>query len=64
MNTAALQIADLLALPAHRVYELRKRGSPIDEVPGIALVEILESSKYDRDRKDGQIEGWGRKMLP
>ena len=64
MNTAALQIADLLALPAHRVYELRKLGSLVDEVPGIALVEILESSKYDRDRKDGQIEGWGRKMLP
>ena len=64
MNTAALQIADLLAQPAHRVYELRKLGNPIHEVQGAALIEILENSKYDRNGKDGQIEGWGRKRFP
>ena len=30
----------------------------------VVLAKILETSKYDRDIKDGEVEGWGRKWLP
>lgn len=63
-NVAALQIADLLAHPAHRNYKFSKLSEPIPNDYGSSLVAILEGSKYNRKPSSGQIEGYGRKWLP
>ena len=63
-NIAGLQIADLLAHPAHRTYKFTKLGQAIPNDYGASLVTILEISKYDRNWKTGNIEGYGRKWLP
>jgi hypothetical protein len=63
-NIAALQIADLLAHPAHRQYKFAKLGTPIPNDYGSSLAAILEESKYNRNPKNGNIEGYGRKWLP
>jgi len=63
-NIAALQIADLLAHPAHRTYKFIKLGQPIPNDYGASLAALLEHSKYDRNWKNGNIEGYGRKWLP
>jgi len=62
-NVAALQIADLLAHPAHRTYKFIKLGQAIPKDYGATLAAILEDSKYDRSWS-GKIEGYGRKWLP
>jgi endonuclease-3 len=62
-NIAALQIADLLAHPAHRSYKFIKLGQDIPGDYGASLAAILQGSKYDRSRS-GNIEGYGRKWLP
>jgi hypothetical protein len=62
-NIAALQIADLLAHPAHRTYKFIKLGQEIPKDYGASLAAILEQSKYDR-HWNGIIEGYGRKWLP
>lgn len=63
-DIAALQIADMLAYPAHRNLMLSKRGEPVPRDYWSSLVAILEESKYDRNAADKNIEGWGRKWLP
>lgn len=63
-NIAALQIADLLAHPAHRTFKFIKLGQKIPDDYGASLVAILEGSKYDRNPRDGNVEGYGRKWLP
>jgi Protein of unknown function (DUF3800) len=63
-NVAALQIADLLAHPAHRNYKFFRLGEAIPNDYGSSLVAILEGSKYNRKSSTGQIEGYGRKWLP
>jgi hypothetical protein len=63
-NVAALQIADLLAHPAHRNYKFTRLGETIPDDYGTSLVTILEESKYNRKSSTGQIEGYGRKWLP
>jgi Protein of unknown function (DUF3800) len=63
-NVAGLQMADLLAHPAHRSYKLSKLGEPIPNDYGAFLAQILERHIYDRKRSNGNIEGYGRKWLP
>jgi hypothetical protein len=63
-NIAGLQIADLLAHPAHRTFKFRKLGEAIPGDYGARLAAILEESKYDRHPTSGRIEGYGRKWLP
>jgi hypothetical protein len=63
-NIAGLQIADLLAHPAHRNYKFAKLEIPIPNDYGTSLVNILEASKYNRNPRNGNIEGYGRKWLP
>lgn len=63
-NIAALQVADLLAHPAHRNYRSMKLSQPIPDDYGTSLVAILEKSKYNRKFGTDQIEGYGRKWLP
>jgi hypothetical protein len=63
-NIAALQVADLLAHPAHRNYKFAKLADTAPNDYGSSLVAILEESKYNRNPKNGNIEGYGRKWLP
>lgn len=62
-NIAALQIADLLAHPAHRAYKFEKLGLEQPDDYGTALVGILKNKTYNRSAQ-GVIEGYGRKWLP
>jgi Protein of unknown function (DUF3800) len=62
-NIAALQVADLLAHPAHRAYKFEKLGQTMPDDYGAKLAVILVNSKYDR-KWNGRIEGYGRKWLP
>jgi hypothetical protein len=62
-NVAGLQVADLLAHPAHRTFKLMKLGMPIPDDYGASLIRTLESI-YDRHPNKGTIEGCGRKWLP
>jgi hypothetical protein len=61
-NVAALQIADLLAHPAHRAYKFEKLGIAQPNDYGTQLARIL-ADKYHRSWQ-GRIEGYGRKWLP
>jgi hypothetical protein len=56
-NIAGLQIADLLAHPAHRTYKFIKLGLPIPDDYGAFLAKILERHIYDRSPLYGKIEG-------
>jgi len=62
-NVAGLQVADLLAHPAHRTFKLMKLGMPTPHDFGASLIRTLEGV-YDRHPKTGSIEGCGRKWLP
>jgi hypothetical protein len=62
-NVAGLQVADLLAHPAHRTFKLIKLGKPMPDDFGASLIRTLESV-YDRHPKTNMIEGCGRKWLP
>jgi hypothetical protein len=62
-NIAALQIADLLAHPAHRAYKFEKLGMQQPDDYGTALARVLNEKTYHRSR-DGNVEGYGRKWLP
>jgi hypothetical protein len=62
-NIAALQIADLLAHPAHRAYKFEKLGTAQPDDYGTGLARILWEKTYHRNWF-GRIEGYGRKWLP
>ena len=62
-NVAALQIADLLAHPAHRTFKQLKLGQPIPNDYGATLARTL-TKIYDRHPRKLTIEGCGRKWLP
>ena len=63
-NIAGLQIADGLAHPAHRSYKFSKLGLDIPDDYGAFLAKILERDIYERNPKNQNIEGYGRKWLP
>jgi hypothetical protein len=63
MNVAGLQVADLLAHPAHRTFKFLKLGMPEPEDYGASLIKTLEAV-YDRHPRSGAIEGCGIKWLP
>lgn len=62
-NVAALQIADLLAHPAHRAYKFEKLSAEQPDDYGTKLVRILRDKTYHRSWF-GRVEGYGRKWLP
>jgi hypothetical protein len=62
-NIAGLQVADLLAHPAHRTFKFMKLGLPVPDDYGASLVKTLEGI-YDSHPKTRAIEGCGRKWLP
>lgn len=63
-NTAGLQLADLLAYPSKQ--DVLRRHSLIPQaadVFGDRITQLLETTKYYRGRS-GEIDGYGRKLLP
>jgi hypothetical protein len=62
-NVTALQIADLLAHPAHRAYKFEKTGIAQPDDYGTSVARILLDKTYHRSWF-GRIEGYGRKWLP
>jgi hypothetical protein len=63
-NIAGLQLADVLAHPAHRAFKfMRLREVPPDDY-GTFLARALERLSYDRHPTNETVEGYGRKWLP
>lgn len=64
-NIAGLQLADLVAHPSRREV-LIENGLLVDnrDVFGDQICAILRQSKYNRNLRSGQIEGYGKKLLP
>jgi hypothetical protein len=62
-DIAGLQVADLLAHPAHRTFKFMQQDIPIPNDYGASLVRALEQV-YDRNPWNGLIRGYGRKWLP
>jgi hypothetical protein len=64
-NIAGLQLADLIAHPSRREVML-EHGLTCDsrDVFGDQISAILRQGKYLRNRRTGQIEGYGKKLLP
>lgn len=62
-NIAGLQVADLLAHPAHRTFKFMREETQIPDDYGALLIRKLERI-YDRHPKSRKIAGVGRKWLP
>lgn len=64
-NINGLQLADLVAHPSRRDVLLHHRLIFDDrDIFGDQICAILRQSKYYRNRETGQIDGYGRKLLP
>jgi hypothetical protein len=64
-NVAGLQLADLIAHPSRREILLDNQLIVDNrDVFGDQISAILRQSKYLRNRRTGQIEGYGKKLLP
>lgn len=64
-NIAGLQLADLLAHPSRREVLIEHQLIVDDrDVFGDQICAILRQSKYHRNLRTGQIEGYGKKLLP
>jgi hypothetical protein len=64
-NIQGLQLADIIAHPSNR--EILRENRFIDDprhIFGDLICEILGKDKYLRNRRNGQIEGYGKKLLP
>lgn len=62
-NVAGVQIADILAHPAHRALKFTQLKESQPEDYGSYLVKLLERYSYDRHSERG-IAGFGTKWLP
>ncbi len=64
-NVAGLQLADLLAHPAHYdcLAEFEVLEAQLSEY-GKEIAKILNQSKYNRHHRSGKVVGYGKKMLP
>ncbi len=64
-NIAGLQLADLIAHPSRREVLIEYQLIVDDrDTFGDRICAILRQSKYHRNRRTGQIEGYGKKLLP
>jgi hypothetical protein len=64
-NVAGTQLADLIAHPSRREVFIESRLLVDDrDVFGDQICAILRQSKYYRNLRTGQIEGYGQKLLP
>jgi len=64
-NIAGLQLADLIAHPSRREVLIEHQLIVDDRhIFGDQICAILRQSKYHRNRRTGQIRGYGKKLLP
>ena len=64
-NVAGIQLADLIAHPSRREVLIESRLLVDDrDIFGDQICAILRQSKYYRNLRTGQIEGYGKKLLP
>jgi hypothetical protein len=64
-NSAGLQLADLLAHPSRREILISKGLIANDRNTfGDQIASILLRDKYHRNARSGQVDGYGRKVLP
>lgn len=64
-NITGLQLADIIAHPSRREVLIDHQLIVDDrDTFGDQICAILRQSKYLRDRRTGQIEGYGKKLLP
>ena len=64
-NISGLQLADLIAHPSRREILLQHRLIVDNrDIFGDQICAILRQSKYHRNQWTGQIDGYGRKLLP
>jgi hypothetical protein len=64
-NIAGLQLADLIAHPSRREVLIEHQLIVDDRNTfGDQICAILRQSKYHRNWRTGQIEGYGKKLLP
>lgn len=64
-NICGLQLADLIAHPSRREILLDNHLINDErDVFGDKITQILRESKYHRHYKTGQLEGYGKKLLP
>jgi hypothetical protein len=64
-NIAGLQLADLIAHPSRREVLIEHQLIVDDrDTFGDQVCAILCQSKYHRNRRTGEIEGYGKKLLP
>ncbi len=64
-NVAGIQLADLIAHPSRREVLIENRLLVDDrDTFGDQICAILRQSKYHRNSRTGQIEGYGKKLLP
>jgi hypothetical protein len=62
-DVAGVQLADVLAHPAHRALKFARLKEPLPDDYGAFLARILERYVYDR-HPEGGIAGFGTKWLP
>lgn len=64
-NIAGLQLSDLIAHPSRREVLIEHQMLVDDrDIFGDQICAILRQSKYHRNGRTGQIEGYGKKLLP
>ncbi len=64
-DIAGLQLADMIAHPSRREVLIEQHLVTDDrDIFGDEICVILNQSKYYRHRQTGQIEGFGKKLLP
>jgi hypothetical protein len=64
-NVAGLQLVDLIAHPSRREVLLDHELISDDrDTFGDRICQILRNNKYHRNRRTGQIDGYGKKLLP
>jgi hypothetical protein len=64
-NVVGLQLADLIAHPSRReVLSDHRLIQDTRDTFGDQITAILRRDKYLRNRRTGQIEGYGKKLLP
>lgn len=62
-DVAGVQLADVLAHPAHRALKFAQLKEPLPDDYGTFLARILERYSYDRHPERG-VPGFGTKWLP
>jgi len=63
-NIAGLQMADILAHPCHRAMKFAREKQEAPDDYGTLLSTIMHNRIYDRDKKTGDVRGYGCKWLP